>query len=440
MFSRTLAEKRNGILGDDADLPAQRAAGDVADVDAVDEDAALGRVVEARHERGERRLAGAGVADQRHRPARREHEVDLLEHGPVGRVAEGDAVEADLARAGRQLARAGAVVDALGLVHDLEDPLAGRGRSLALADPHSEAAERDDQHREQEVEDEELGQAERAVHDHPAGGEEDGALREQRQEGEQRDVERALPEGADGLLEDGAGGALELRLAAILLRERLDDVDADDRLLRHRRDVAELLLHLAQNRVRDVAVAVGDGDDQRRDRERDQRQLPLDDEEHDHHRDDRERVLEEEDQAEAEEEAHRLQVDGRARHQLARLVAVVEAEREPQQVRVERLAHVLLDPERLPAGDDPAAEHQRRLDDADDRDRDDEPGEHRRAPAGLDPVDRLADEQDDRDRGRLREDGEDRRDEQRPAVRPQEAEQAHERAAIRDGSRHSDES
>ena len=260
-----------------------------------------------------------------------------------------------------------------------------------------------------------LGQAERAVDDHPARGEENGALREQRQEGEQRHVERALAERAHGLLEDGAGGALELRLAAILLRERLDDVDADDRLLGHGRDVAQLLLHLAQDRVRDVAVAVGDRDDHRRDRERDQRQLPLDDEEHDHHRDDGEHVLEEEDQAEAEEEAHRLQVDGRARHQLARLVAVVEAEREPQQVRVQRLAHVLLDPERLPAGDDPAAEHQRRLDDADDRDRDDEPGEHRRAAARLDPVDRLADEQDDRDRGRLREHGQDRRDEQRPA-------------------------
>ncbi len=205
-----------------------------------------------------------------------------------------------------------------------------------------------------------------------------------------------------------------------------------------RRDVAQLLLHLAQDRMRHVAVAVGDGDDHRRDRERDQGQLPLDDEEDGHHRDDGERVLEEEDQAEAEEEAHRLQVDGRAGHQLAGLVAVVEAEREPEQVRVQRLAHVLLDPEGLPAGDDPAAEHQRRLDDPDDGDRDDEPGEHRRPAARLDPVDRLADEQHDRDRGRLREHGEDRRHEQRPAIRPEKAEQAHERAAVRDVA-HSDE-
>ena len=46
--------------------------------------------------------------------------------------------------------------------------------------------------------------------DHAAGGEQDGALREQRQEGEQRHVDRALPEGADGCVEDRARGALEL--------------------------------------------------------------------------------------------------------------------------------------------------------------------------------------------------------------------------------------
>ena len=275
-------------------------------------------------------------------------------------------LEADLARAGRKLAGTGPVVDALGLVHDLEDPLARSGRALGLTDPHPETAERHDQHREQQVEDEELGEPERAANDHPACCEEDGALRQQRQEREERHVERPLAEGAHRLLEDGAGSPLELRLAALLLRERLDDVDADDRLLGHGRDVAKLLLHLAQDRMRDVAVAVGDGDDHRRDRERDQRQPPLDDEEDGHHRDDGERVLEEEDQAEAEEEAHRLEVDGRARHQLAGLVAVVEAEREPEQVRVERFAHVLLDAKRLPAGDDPAAEHQRRLDDPDD--------------------------------------------------------------------------
>ena len=64
----------------------------------------------------------------------------------------------------------------------------------------------------------------------------------------------------------------------------------------------------------------------------------------------------------------------------------------------------------------------------------DDPRERRRAALLLDAVDRLADEQDDRDRRRLREDGEDRRDDERALVRPQESEQADERAAIRDGA------
>jgi len=102
-------------------------------------------------------------------------------------------------------------------------------------------------------------------------------------------------------------------------------------------------------------------------------------------------------------------------------------------VGVEALAHVLLDPERLPAGDQAAADHERRLEDADNENCEDDPGERRRAATGLEPLDRLADEEDDRDRGRLREDGEDRRDEQGALVRSQEAEQTDERAAVRDG-------
>ena len=303
---------------------------------------------------------------------------------------------------------------------------------MRLADPHSEAPERHDQHREQQVEDEEAAQRERAADDHPAGRQQHGTLCEQRQEREQGDVERALPEGADGFVEHRARCALEEDLAPVFLGERLDDVNADDRLLGHRGHITELLLHLAKDWVRDVAVAVGDRDDDGGDRQCDQGEPPFDEEEDGHHGDDSEDVLEEEDEAEAEEEAHRLQVDGGTRHQLAGLVPVVEPERQPEQVRVQALAHVLLDPERLLAGDQAAADHERRLQDADGHDRRDHPRERFRAALLLDPFDRLADEEDDRDRRRLRQDGEDRRDHQRSLVRPQEAEQADERAAVRD--------
>ena len=74
----------------------------------------------------------------------------------------------------------------------------------------------------------------------------------------QRHVERALPVRAQRLLEDRLGARGELRPLLRLLRERLDDVDADDVLLGDGRDVGELLLDVAQRRVRDVAVAVGE--------------------------------------------------------------------------------------------------------------------------------------------------------------------------------------
>ena len=110
--------------------------------------------------------------------------------------------------------------------------------------------------REVEVERDEAARRQRAVGDHPRADEQHGRLREQRHERDQRHVDRALPVRAERLLEDELGADAELLLLGRLLRERLDDVDADDVLLRDGRDVGEPLLHVAQRRMRDVAVAV----------------------------------------------------------------------------------------------------------------------------------------------------------------------------------------
>ena len=136
--------------------------------------------------------------------------------------------------------------------------------------------------RQVEVEAHEVAQRERAVRDHVAADEQDRRLREQRQEAEERDVE-APAAGSRFTLSTKTSSdlALELRLLGRFLRERLDDVDADDVLLGDGRDVGHLLLHVAEQRMRDVAVAVGDGDQHRRDRQRDERELPRDDEDDD---------------------------------------------------------------------------------------------------------------------------------------------------------------
>ena len=83
----------------------------VAQVDAVDLDAALLRVVEPAQQLGERGLARAVHADDRHRGAGRDREVEAVEHGgQVGPVRERHVAEADLARGhagrGRRASRA----------------------------------------------------------------------------------------------------------------------------------------------------------------------------------------------------------------------------------------------------------------------------------------------------------------------------------------------
>ena len=162
----------------------------------------------------------------------------------------------------------------------------------------------------------------------------------------------------------------------------------------------------------------------------DQRELPVEDEQHDGHRDDREHVLEEEDQAVAEEEAHALQVDRRARHQLAGLVAVVEAEREAH-AGARRARGACRTRRRAPGGrrsggGRPSAPRARTRPRARRRRASRASGDRvSRAPCRSRPRSAR------RARSRaLRADGEHDRDDQRELVRAQEAEQPGERVAI----------
>ncbi len=120
-----------------------------------------------------------------------------------------------------------------------------------------------------------VAHGERAVRDHPRADEQHGGLREQGQERQERHVGRPLPVGADRPREERLVPGGELLLLRRLLRERLDHVDADDVLLDDRRNVGELLLHVPQRRMRDMAVAVRDRDEERHHGQHDQRELPL---------------------------------------------------------------------------------------------------------------------------------------------------------------------
>ena len=119
---------------------------------------------------------------------------------------------------------------------------------------------------------------------------------DQGQKGQQRHVDRPLQVGVDAAPEHVLGTLGELVELALLLGERLDDVDADDVLLGDRGDVGHALLNVAQHRVRDGRVAVGEHDDERRDRGRGNCKSGLCNEHHDADAHDRDHVLEEEDQ------------------------------------------------------------------------------------------------------------------------------------------------
>ena len=116
------------LLLDQADLPAEPAQLELAEVDAVEEQRAALRVVEALEQPADRRLAGAALADEGdHRPGRRD-ERDPLEHRRVGRVR---VVEADVTQLDGAAAGGRRVADAKG------------DRRLAL-EQLEEAADRDE--------------------------------------------------------------------------------------------------------------------------------------------------------------------------------------------------------------------------------------------------------------------------------------------------------
>ena len=133
------AGEDHAVLRDDADLPAEAAQRRVADVDAVDHDAAELRVEEAREQREQRRLARAVAADDGDALPLRDGERDVLDGGLLRvRVGEGDVFEGDVALDRRELdarggSRLSAARESAALhrhVEDLEDARGGGVASL----------------------------------------------------------------------------------------------------------------------------------------------------------------------------------------------------------------------------------------------------------------------------------------------------------------------
>ena len=355
---RRLLERR----GDERAEPLER---EVADVDAVEGDPAAGDVVEARHQRGEARLAAAGGPDQRDRLARQDLEVDVAQHELVGLVGEGevDVLEAQVAAlGGHRLARA---VDDVGIgVEDLEDACGGGHRLLGHREDHAQGRHRPHQRQHQGDEGDQLA----GCQDAPAHA--DRAEQQHDRDGDVGDHLEERPEagGEPDLLE--AGAAQLLRRDVVLLgdvlapAEGLDHPDADGALLGAGGQVA--LLVLDPPRQDDVPLLEahrephdrtgGEGDDQA--------ERPVHVEQHGGHRGDLQDVDDQEEQPEPGEPADGGQVRGDAREQLAGLPLAVEAHRELLQPLVEVVAHRGLHREHRVGLHPAAPEDQHRLEDA----------------------------------------------------------------------------
>ena len=169
-------------------------------------------------------------------------------------------------------------------------------------------------------------------------------------------VERLQAGGEDLLVEDAPDGAAKAVEHEPLAGERLHDPDPGDALLDFTRQLGESLLDLLDRRSRAPVVPHGRQHHERHRQQREGREVGLEREHHRAREHERQRVLRQEDQPVAQEEANRLQVDRRPRHQLPGLLGVEETELEPLQVPVEALPKVELDRHRdLPR--DQAAHH-----------------------------------------------------------------------------------
>ena len=124
---------------------AQLVARHLAAVDAVDADVPAVDLVEPHQQVHERRLAGTGRPDDRHRLAGLHDEVQVVDERGIGEVAERHALELDAALDHRPDTDDRGVGDLLGLVEELEDALGGGDGRL---DDVRDARRLGDRHRE----------------------------------------------------------------------------------------------------------------------------------------------------------------------------------------------------------------------------------------------------------------------------------------------------
>ena len=234
-MSRSGRREQHGPLRADRDGSAQIDERQVPQVDAADLDVAVLRVVEARDEAQEARLAGSGAAADRHDLARGELEVDAAQHIVLGRVGEVDPLEPHRERSSGQrrgMFRLGQRADP---VEPREAAAGRRDRPLAEVDDPAQRLERPRELQEQGVEQRELAERELTVDHEVAADREHRGDRERRHEQQQRQVACLDARLLQHPVPHGARTHAEAVAHVLLATERLHHLDADDGLVRRPR-------------------------------------------------------------------------------------------------------------------------------------------------------------------------------------------------------------
>src|SRR5690606_38019599 len=308
------------VLGRVADLRAQRLQRDAADVVAVDENGAHGRVEHPQQQVGQRSLARPGAAHDGQRLARLHRNVDVLQNRPVAAgVGERQVLILDAAFHGPQLHRVGLVHDFGPLVENDLQPGHRRLAPLQVVDDPAYGHHGPREHAEVHVEGDEVAQADAAQNDQGAAV----AYHDEHAQGLQELNER-VEQAADAhqvhvhvhvVLVD----ALKPGDGRVLPGKGLDDADARQVFGYHVGQVRKGLLHFAEAAVNEAAEVAG-RQRQKGQRQQGQRgQADVGGAQHNNQNGHRhENRIGQHDDAGAHGHADRVDVVGRVGHQVAR--------------------------------------------------------------------------------------------------------------------------
>ena len=215
------------------------------------EDAPVCHVVGAVDQLGQRTLARAGLPDDGDGLPWRSAERDVLEDRVLA-VAETDVLEDDLAFDRRAISRLVLVEFGL-LAHDRQDALGAGDAKLDEDETEDRDVGGEAQQRHQAEEGDESANAQLSLCDEPCALQK--ATDKRHREQQPRQVARLYLALAHEVVAVAAGVARELALLLLLLRGRLDDLDASDRLGQPCIHHAELVAHRAADRAEPLVVA-----------------------------------------------------------------------------------------------------------------------------------------------------------------------------------------